>query len=59
MNTGDTISIQVANLPIDKLIVKTSKMGVCCPYLITDSVLYNGALVHTAANGPKVITISK
>ncbi len=59
VNTGDTISIQVANLPIDKLIVKTSKMGVCCPYLITDSVLYNGALVHTAANGPKVITISK
>ena len=56
---GDTITMQIANLPIDKLIVKTHLIGLCCPYLTTDSVFYNGNLVHTAANGPNVIAISK
>ena len=55
----DTVTMQIANLPQDVLLFNTSVIGDCCKYLTLGSVLYNGATVFTAANGPNIVVLTK
>jgi len=55
----DTITMQIAGLPQDVLLFETATIGKCCPRLVLNSVLYNGAVVFTAANGPQVVVLKK
>jgi len=55
----DTVTMQIANLTQDNLLFETATIGKCCPRLVLNSVLYNAAVVFTAANGPQVVTLTK
>jgi len=55
----DTVTMQVAGLPQDMLLFNIATVGQCCPRQILNSVLYNGATVYTAANGPAIATLAK
>ncbi|MFI5138515.1 MAG: hypothetical protein ACHQIM_11880 [Sphingobacteriales bacterium] len=58
-HTVDTVTMQIAGLPKDVLLFETATVGKCCPRLMLNSVLYNGAVVFTAANGPQVAVLEK
>jgi len=55
----DTITMQVADKPQDKLLFKTGKTPGCCPVLVLNSVSYNGTLVYTHASGPALVLLAK
>ena len=55
----DTVTMQVANKPIDILLFKTGTTGGCCPVMVLNSVTYNGALVYTRQSTPQIMVLAK
>lgn len=55
----DTVTMKIADLPSDTFLFNTGSIGVCCPRLVLNSVLFNGVIVYTYANGPAVVTLTK
>jgi hypothetical protein len=53
----DTVTMQVANKPQDILLFETATVDKCCPRLVLNSVLFNGATVYTMANGPSIVVL--
>ncbi|CAN5124379.1 hypothetical protein BH09BAC6_BH09BAC6_26600 [soil metagenome] len=56
---ADTVTMQIANKSPDILVFNTTVTGGCCAFLFLNNVLYNGAVVFTAANGPNVVVLAK
>ena len=55
----DTITMKIADLSSDTFLFNTETVGVCCPQLELASALFDGAIIYTSTNGPKVITLTK
>lgn len=55
----DTVTMQIANKTLDIFLFKTTIIGKCCSRLVFNSVLYNGNVVYTPANGPNVVVLTK
>jgi hypothetical protein len=55
----DTVTMNIASLPQDVFLFKTSTSTGCCPTLIFNAVLFDGNVVYTPAGGPNVVVIAK
>ena len=58
-STTDTVLMKIADLTTDTFLFNTGTSGNCCPRLVLNSVLFNGTVVYTYANGPTIVTLSK
>jgi len=59
VHSTDTVTMNIASLPQDVFLFKTTIRGGCCSTLIFDSVLYNGLTVYTPADRLVVVVIKK
>ena len=58
-HTVDTVTMNIANKPQDALLFKTGTTEGCCPQLELVSVTYDGTVVYTTPDGPKIVSLSK
>lgn len=55
----DTVTLNVADKPQDKLLFFTAFTGGCCSYMYLNSVTYNGQVVFNKGDGAKVVVLAK
>jgi hypothetical protein len=55
----DTITMKIANLPADTLLFRTGVASGCCPFLLLNSVSYDGTVVYNHGDGNKLVVLQK
>jgi hypothetical protein len=59
IHSTDTVTMNIAALPQDTFLFKTTTIGGCCSTLVFNGVVYNGATIFNPDNGPAVVVIQK
>jgi hypothetical protein len=59
IHNTDTVIMNIAGLPQDTFLFKTTNNGGCCSITVFNSVLFDGTQVYTPAGGPNVVVIDK
>ncbi|HZY38170.1 MAG TPA: hypothetical protein VFE53_16050 [Mucilaginibacter sp.] len=55
----DTVTMKIANLPADTLLFRTGVTSGCCPFLLLNSVSYDGTVVYNHGDGNKLVVLQK
>ena len=55
----DTVTMKIANLPTDTLLFNTGVTSGCCPFLLLNSVSYDGTVVYHHSDGIKLVVLQK
>jgi len=55
----DTVVMKIANLSADTLLFNTGVTSGCCPFLLLNSVSYDGTVVYNHSDGLKLVVLQK
>jgi hypothetical protein len=55
----DTVTMNIASLPQDIITFNTTVTGGCCPFLVLNSISYDGTVVFTNKDAPHVVVLQK
>ncbi len=55
----DTVVMKIANLPTDTILFNTGVTSGCCPFLLVNSISYDGTVVYNHSDGVKLVVLQK